>query len=61
MFNKDIRTYAKENNVFLWQVAKAMGISESTMTRRFRMELQEQEKQKVFSIIDKLSRKKVTE
>ena len=57
MFNKDIRAYAKENSVFLWQVAKAMGISEPTMTRRLRSELPEQEKQKYFCIIDELSRK----
>ncbi|MDE5583235.1 MAG: hypothetical protein K2J08_06000 [Ruminococcus sp.] len=61
MFNKDIRAYAKEKSVFLWQVAKAMNISEATITRRLRMELPEQEKQKVFGIIDELSRKEVTE
>ena len=55
MFNKDIRAYAKEKSVFLWQVAKAMNISEATITRRLRMELPEQEKQKVFGIIDELS------
>ncbi len=57
MFNKDIRAYAKENNVFLWQIAKAIGISEPTMTRRLRSELSEQEKQEIFCIINELSGK----
>lgn len=55
MYNKDIRTYAKENNVKLWQIAKAMGISEPTMTRKLRSELPEQDKQTFRRIIDELS------
>ena len=55
MFNKDIRAYAKEKRIFLWQVAKSMGISEPTMTRRLRSELPEQEKQQFIRIIDELS------
>lgn len=55
MYNKDIRTYAKENNVKLWQIAKAMGISEPTMTRKLRSELPEQDKQTFRRIINELS------
>lgn len=55
MYNKDIRTYAKENNVKLWQIAKAMGISEPTMTRKLRSELPEQDKQTFRRIVDELS------
>lgn len=55
MFNKDLRAYAKEKSIFFWQVAKVMGISESTITRRLRTELPEQEKQKLIKIIDGLS------
>lgn len=55
MFNKDVREYAKKKRIFLWQVAKAMSISEPTMTRKLRSELPEQSKQKIFSIIDELS------
>lgn len=55
MYNKDIRAYAKENNVKLWQIAKAMGISEPTMTRNLRSELPEQDKQTFRRIINELS------
>jgi hypothetical protein len=55
MFNKDIRIYAKEKGVFFWQIAKVMGVSEPTMTRRLRSELSEQDKQTFRHIIDELS------
>ncbi len=60
MYNKDIRTYAKENNVKLWQIAKAMGISEPTMTRKLRSELPEQDKQTFRRIINELSAQDAT-
>ena len=60
MYNKDIRTYAKENNVKLWQIAKAMGISEPTMTRKLRSELPKQGKQTFRRIIDELSSQDAT-
>ena len=55
MFNKDLRAYAKEKGVKLWQIAKAMGISEPTMTRKLRSELPETDKQTFRRIIDELS------
>ena len=55
MFNKDLRAYAKEKGVFFWQIAKVMGISEPTMTRRLRSELPEQDKQEFICIINELS------
>ncbi len=55
MFNKDLRAYAKEKGVFFWQIAKAMGISEPTITRKLRAELPEQEKQTFRRIINELS------
>lgn len=58
MFNKDIRNYAKEKGVFLWQVAEAMGISEPTMTRRLRSELSAEDKQTFMKSIDKLAEHK---
>lgn len=55
MFNKDVRAYAKGKGVKLWQVAKAMGISEPTMTRKLRSELPETDKQTFRRIINELS------
>lgn len=58
MCNMDLRQKAKEKDVFFWQIAEKLGVSEATMTRRLRFELPEQEKQKYLSIIDKLSAEK---
>ena len=55
MFNTDLRAYAKAKGVRFWQIAKAMGISEPTMTRRLRTELPEQDKQTFRRIISELS------
>ena len=55
MANQDIRRYAKQNGVKLWQVAKVKGISEPTMTRLLRMELSDDEKATFRRIIDELA------
>ncbi len=57
MNNMDLRKVAKENGVSFWQIALQMGISEPTMTRKLRVELPEQEKQKFLNIIKKISTK----
>lgn len=61
MCNMDLRQKAKEKNVFFWQIARELGVSEPTMTRRLRFELPEQEKRKYLTIIDKLSAEKRSE
>lgn len=58
MCNKDLRTYAKEKGVCLWQVAQALGISEPTMTRRMRRELSQQDKHAMRDIVDALAAEK---
>lgn len=55
MENLEVRRRLKEKNVFQWQVAKSMGISEMTLVRKLREELTEAEKQKIFSVIDKIA------
>ena len=39
MKNKDIRMCALEHGVKLWEIAKQLGISPETMSRRLRQEL----------------------
>lgn len=55
MANQDIRSYARQNKVKLWQVAKVKGISEPTMTRLLRNELPDNEKATFRRIIDELA------
>lgn len=52
--NTEIRKAAKEANIFLWEIALKLGISEATMTRKMRCELSEEEKKKVLTIINEL-------
>ena len=58
MKNLDLRQYAKEKGVYLWQCAEVLGVSEPTMTRKLRREFPEDEKAKLREIIDELAERK---
>ena len=53
--NTDIKNAAKAKNVYLWEVAEALGIVDTSMSRKLRHELPEQEKQRIFEIIEKIA------
>ncbi len=55
MNNNDLRKYAKERGVNLWQIAIELGISEPTMTRWLRVPLSEEKENKIKQIIEKLA------
>ena len=55
MSNQDIRRTAAGTGVKLWQIADALGITDSSFSRKLRKELPQEEKEKIFSIIQKLS------
>ena len=55
MYNKDIRRTAAGSGVKLWQIADALGITDSSFSRKLRKELPQEEKERIFSIIQKLS------
>ena len=55
MKNIDIRVYAIERNVKLWQIAKELHITDSSFSRRLREELSKEAKQQIYEIIDKLA------
>lgn len=52
--NYRIRAAAKSAGVVLWQIAMQLGVSEATMTRKMRTEMSEEEKARIFSIIENL-------
>ncbi|WP_024860065.1 hypothetical protein [Ruminococcus flavefaciens] len=54
MANRDVKTYARKYGIRLWQIADALHISESTMTRLMRKELPANDKAAMFLIIDQL-------
>ena len=55
MCNQDIRQTATKSSVRLWRIADALGITDSNFSRKLRKELPQEEKEKIFSIIQKLS------
>jgi len=55
MCNQDIRHAAAESIVRLWRIADALGITDSSFSRKLRKELPQEEKEKIFSIIRELS------
>ena len=55
MCNQDIRRAAAGAGVKLWQIADALGIADCNFSRKLRKELPQEQKEKIFSIIRKLS------
>jgi len=49
--NEKVRAELKKNGMFQWQLAKLLGISEPTFTRKMREELPEEEQDRLVSII----------
>lgn len=58
MANEDIRERLKVNNIKYWQVASEYGITDGNFSRKLRKELSNEEKNKIFNIIDKLLKNK---
>ena len=52
--NNDIRATARENGVYLYEIAEKMNVSEPTFNRWLRRELSENLKQKAIAAIEKI-------
>lgn len=50
--NQEIKSYAKEKGVKLWQVADELKITDGQLSRKLRYELPESEREQILSIID---------
>ena len=55
MQNQDIRRAAAGAGVKLWQIAEAMHMADSSLSRKLRRELPPEEKAWVFAVIRELS------
>ena len=53
--NKDIREYAKNNDIPLWRIASKLGINDGNFSRKLRTELSENKKAEIKAIIDELA------
>ena len=56
--NTELRAYAKEKNVFLWQIADALNIAEPTLLRWLRFPLPEDKKAAFIKAVDELSKER---
>ena len=56
MNNKLIREKAKRCGVRMWQIAEAMGMQDSGLSRKLRHEIPEEETSMILVIIDELAR-----
>lgn len=56
MKNIDIRERAKAEGVKLWQIAEECRITDSSFSRKLRTELPEAEKERIFDIIERISK-----
>jgi len=52
--NQDVRLMARAAGVSMWKIARALGISEPTLIRKFRSELSEDLKGKIITVIELL-------
>lgn len=49
--NQEIRKFIKDNNLKHYEVANMLGIGETTLVRKLRIELPEEEKENILNII----------
>ena len=54
--NVDIRLEAAGAGIKLWRIAEALGIPDSSLSRKLRRELPDEEKVKIREIIEELKR-----
>lgn len=54
--NTDVKNYAKDSKVNLWEVSEALGYAhETAFSRALRHELTEERKQEIYNAIDKIA------
>lgn len=56
MVNQEIKAEAVKAGIKLWQIAEAIGLSDSNFSRKLRHELPEDDKQRILSVIADLQR-----
>ena len=57
MCNQEIRNAAKSSGVKLWQVADAIGICDTSFSKKLRKEIPQEEKSHILLLIQQLARK----
>ncbi len=52
--NADVRQAIANAGLYLWQVAAAVGITDTTLSKKLRTELSDDYKQRIYKAIDEL-------
>ncbi len=55
MNNGEIKKYAAEKKVRIWQIADKLGIADYSLSRKLRHELPDEEKVRIINLIDEIS------
>ena len=53
--NEKLKAYAKEREVFLWQIAERLSLQDSNFSKKLRRELPEEERERILAIIDQIA------
>ncbi len=53
--NEDIKAYARVRKVKLWQIAEALGMTDSLFSRKMRHELEPELKHRIMKLVDKIA------
>lgn len=56
MKNREIRSKANSAGVKLWQIADALGMADTTFSRKLRKEMDAETKARIFAVIDELAK-----
>lgn len=55
--NSDIRQAISASGLYLWQVAEALSITDTTFSKKLRCELSDDYKQRIYAAIDELKQR----
>lgn len=54
MTGTEVKQLAKQNGVYLWQIAEKLGINDGNFSRKLRKPLSDEDTERVLSAIDQL-------
>lgn len=58
MENQEVRNYAQKHGVKLWEIAEAIGYTDTTFSRKLRRELSATQQEHICQIIEKIAERK---
>lgn len=59
--NESCRRHAKNNGVYLWQVADRLGISESALTKKIRHEFSDKDREAFINAVDQIVKERAAD